>query len=544
MESNYSLEDELLKEGLITQEQLRTLKIEKERSRTTLIEALRSLKFIEEEALLDFLSAKFHIEKFELEKFVPSQETLSLIDIDFARKNKIIPLIKEANILKVGMSDPLNIQALEELRFNTGLFIKPYLVKKEALENFIEIFLGGSEKKEIEELSFEEKPSIVKIVDLLIAEAVNSRASDIHVEPRRDRIDIRFRIDGVLQHFKAPPKYLYNAIIARIKIMANLDIAERRIPQDGRFQLQVSGRPIDVRVSVIPLVEGESVVLRLLEREKGVMNLEELGFSEENLNKFSTLLKQTSGIILVTGPTGSGKSTSLYASLLKIQTHQKNIITIEDPVEYRLDFAKQIQVNPQVGLTFASGLRSILRHDPDIVMVGEIRDLETAQIALQAALTGHLVLSTLHTNDAPSAVTRLIDMGLEPFLVASSLKGVVAQRLVRLLCKKCRRRVEFSLNKVLKILGLKEEPEDRVVSIYESAGCQECARTGYKGRVGIFEVLVIDPSFDNLIVEKASSEEIKKFALKQGFSTLREDGLRKILEAKTSLSEVTRVLGI
>ncbi|MCD6539626.1 MAG: type II/IV secretion system protein [Candidatus Omnitrophica bacterium] len=539
-----SLVKSLVSEGLITQEQAITLEIEKERSQTTLADSIRTLGLMDEETLINFLSSKLHIEIFSLKDFIPAKEVLELVPQEFITKFRIIPLQQEGNILKVGLSDPFKLEPLEELRFHTGLFIKLYLVNKDNLDSFIKTFFAPSEESQLEEVKVQkEKPSVIKLVDLLIAEAVNLRASDIHIEPRGDKVSIRFRIDGVLHSFKAPPLYLYNAIIARLKIMANLDIAERRRPQDGRFQVQVSNRPIDVRISVIPLVEGESIVLRLLEREKGLFSLEELGFSKENLTKYKQLLKQTAGIILVTGPTGSGKTTTLYASLLKIRSVEKNIITIEDPVEYHLDFAKQIQVNPAVGLTFASGLRSILRHDPDIVMVGEIRDRETAQIAIQASLTGHLVLSTLHTNDAPSAVTRLIDMGLEPFLVASSLKGVIAQRLVRVLCSNCKRERSISLSQLRKSLGLEPLPSDKQVGIFEPSGCQECSRTGFKGRVAIFEVLELDSGFDNLIVEKASSDEIRVYAQKKGFRTLKEDGFSKIVEAKTSLQEVLRVLG-
>ncbi|MBN2120395.1 MAG: Flp pilus assembly complex ATPase component TadA [Candidatus Omnitrophica bacterium] len=545
---NKQLKDPLIKDlvsqGLITQEQAVTLDIEKERSRSTLAEALRGLGLIDEESLVGFLSRKLHIEVFSLEDFVPDKDALSLLPSGFAAKYRIAPLQKEGEVLKVGFADPFRREPIEELRFHTGLFIKPYLVAKDSLDAFIETFCASEDKTGVEEVkSQDDKPSVIKLVDLLIAEAVNSRASDIHIEPKKNEVSIRFRIDGVLQLFKAPPRYLYSAIVARLKIMANLDIAERRKPQDGGFQVQVSARPIDVRVSVIPLVEGESIVLRLLEREKGVFTLGELGFSKENLEKYRHFLKQTSGIVLVTGPTGSGKSTTLYASLLEIKSVQKNIITIEDPVEYHLDFAKQIQVNPGVGLGFSQGLRSILRHDPDIVMVGEIRDLETAEIAIQAALTGHLVLSTLHTNDASSAVTRLIDMGLEPFLVASSLKGVIAQRLVRVLCDECRQQKDMSLADLEKALGFAISFSDKEIKVFQPQGCQRCNRTGFRGRVAIFEVLELDSTFDNLIVNKASSDEIRSHAQLRGFQTLRQDGFAKIIEGKTSVQEVLRVLG-
>ncbi|MFC1514742.1 GspE/PulE family protein [Candidatus Omnitrophota bacterium] len=542
------LKDPLIKnlvlEGLITQEQAVTLEMEKERSHSTLAEALRGLGLIDEETLVGFLSEKLHIETFSLKGFVPDKAALELFPPGLASKYRVVPLEKDETSLKVGLCDPFKMDVLEELRFHAGLFIKPYLVDKESLDSFISTYCSEEDKTGADELTGDqEKPSVIKLVDLLIAEAATFRASDIHIEPQKNHVSIRFRIDGVLQPFQAPPRYLYGAIVARLKIMSNLDIAERRKPQDGGFQVQVSGRSLDIRVSVIPLVEGESIVLRLLEREKGVLTLEQIGFSKDNLAKYTHFLKQTAGIILVTGPTGSGKSTSLYASLLEIKSVQKNIITIEDPVEYRLDFAKQIQVNASVGLAFAQGLRSILRHDPDIVMVGEIRDLETAQIAIQAALTGHLVLSTLHTNDAPSAVTRLIDMGLEPFLVASSLKGIVAQRLVRVLCDKCRTSKSMPMDELRKILGLDPLSSREQVDVFGPVGCQTCSRTGFKGRIAIFEILELDSTFDNLIVEKSSSDDIKAHALARQFKTLREDGLVKIAEGKTSVEEVLRVLG-
>lgn len=539
--------EEMCQKGLLTDEQGVTLELEMQRSKASIASALRSLGIIEEDTLLSFLSEKLHIERFLFEGFVINKEVISLVSSDFATQHKVVPLEDSGNMLKVGLLDPFRAEALQELRFETGMFIKPFLISKNEFDNFVlENYADAGQRPIIKKESFAEdgKPSIIKFVNLLLAQAVNTRASDVHIEPKKDAVSVRLRIDGVLQEFQAPPKSMYNAIVARFKIMSGLDIAERRVPQDGRIQAKIGGKNVDVRVSVIPLVEGESLVLRILEREKGIVSLQSIGFSEDLLYSYLRFLKQTQGIVLVTGPTGSGKSTTLYASLHEIQSVEKNIITIEDPVEYHLSFAKQIQVNHQVGLDFAQGLRAILRHDPDIVMVGEIRDKETAEIAIQAALTGHLVLSTLHTNDAASAVTRLVDMGIEPFLVASSIRGVIAQRLVRILCPNCKKKITVGENEIRIKLGLEPFKRDHQFDIFESVGCRECVKTGYRGRIALFEVLELDSTFDGLIVEKASASDITDYALTKEFSVLKEDGFRKIISGLTSINEVLRVLGV
>lgn len=544
-----NIEEGLLKEGLISKKQYDTLKIEEERSSISPVDALRRLKLIPEDILIDFLSKKLHLEKFDLSNFSPSGGLASLLPWDFVLKNKIIPLFTtENNELAVGILDPLNHSILEELRFRTSLFIKPYLVKEEELNNVLNIYCEKSKETQyrvLEEKIREEgtKPSIVEAVDLLLLQATRANASDIHIEPQKEKMVLRLRIDGVLKEITPVDPHLYNAFISRIKIMSNLDIAQRRIPQDGRFTFNSDeGDTLDIRVSVIPTIQGESIVLRLLRQNKKLLTLSESGMSEDNLKIYKRLIQHSSGIVLVTGPTGSGKTTTLYASLLTLKSSEKNIITIEDPVEYKLDFCRQIQVNPNVALTFATGLRSILRHDPDIVMIGEIRDLETATIAIQAALTGHLVFSTLHTNNAPSAITRLIDMGIEPFLIASCLNGAVAQRLVRVLCPKCKRRV--TSNDVLPQAVDRIKGDSNSKNIYEAVGCQDCLYTGFSGRVGVFEIMEMTPQIGHLAIEKSSSEEIANLSKEAGMKFLYDDGWKKVLDGLTSPQELLRVLGV
>jgi type II secretory ATPase GspE/PulE/Tfp pilus assembly ATPase PilB-like protein len=376
-------------------------------------------------------------------------------------------------------------------------------------------------------------------VNLIVSQAIHDRASDIHIEPEQKSLQVRYRIDGLLHEALSPPKHLQAAIISRLKILAQLDIAESRIPQDGRFQVTVQGREIDIRVSTLPTVYGENVVLRLLDKSSLMLNLEELGLGPEPLRLFKGMLASSYGVILVSGPTGSGKTTTLYSALQAINTPDKNIITIEDPVEYRLKGIRQSQVNVKAGLTFASGLRSILRQDPDIIMVGEIRDQETAKIAVEAALTGHLVLSTIHTNDAPGGLTRLTEMGVEPFLTASATIGIVAQRLVRKLCERCKK--PYQPNSVaLSELNLKKEIAKDVV-LYRGEGCSACRNTGFTGRLGIYEVMTINQEIQELALSHSASAQIKRAAFRNGMLSLRQDGLAKALKGVTSLEEVIRV---
>lgn len=540
-----SLADKLLSAGLIDKDILESAQAESKRTNVPLYKVLIHSKAVPEDEMLNLLSQELGIERKDLEKYIIDPLIIKMVDTSFARKKRIVPLYKADEALAVAVDDPLNIAALDELRFKINSPLKPFLVKERQLDWVLNNYypLEGQEgvAAATSEKEFD-KPSIITTVNLLILQAIKERASDIHIEPKAKTIAMRFRIDGVLHTRSAPPRYLHEAIISRIKILSNLDIAERRIPQDGAFKITAGDHTIDVRVSIIPSLYGENMVLRLLDKSSTTLSLQEVGFEKENLEVFKKLITSSFGIILVTGPTGSGKTTTLYAALNVVQSEEKNIITIEDPVEYQLDFAKQIQINTKVDLTFAKGLRSILRHDPDIIMVGEIRDLETAEIAIQASLTGHLVFSTLHTNDAPSAIARLLDMDIEPFLVSSCVKAVLAQRLVRTLCKECKQPEKIKEKDLYHNLSL-DNPNatDKEITIYKPKGCNHCLQTGFKGRLGIFELMQVDVNINKLIVARESVDQIRKQAIQAGMTTLRQDGLRKLLGGLTTIQEVLRV---
>ena len=553
-----SLGQSLVEEGIITAEQLKKAQDEERRSGQKLGKALVRLGYIAEDDLVMFLSEKLGIPRIELSNYLIDPKIIELVPEALARKHELIPVLKIGNRLTCAMVDPWNVFALDEVRAKTNLIIEPAVatdgeIKKafneyygargsmeELIRSIDEKKLGLEEGKDPDVKKLEglvEEPVVIKLVNMLIIKAIQDRASDIHVEPEEDTLKTRLRVDGMLHEISSPPKHLQSAIISRIKIMAELNIAERRIPQDGRFTINMEGKRIDVRVSCVPTIYGENVVLRLLDASNAVLGLEELGFSKEVLAVFERLIRRPHGIILVTGPTGSGKTTTLYASLNKINTVEKNIITIEDPVEYKLAGARQIQINPKVDLTFASGLRSILRQDPNIIMVGEMRDLETAEIAIQAALTGHLVFSTLHTNDAPGAITRMIDMGIEPFLVSSSVMGVLAQRLVRTICPDCKGKYTPTKEE-LKDIGL--SPSDKSL-FFRGKGCPKCMQTGYKGRIGIYELMLSDEKIKNAVIAKSSADDIRKLAIAGGMITLKEDGIRKVKAGVTTVEEVLRV---
>jgi general secretion pathway protein E len=482
------------------------------------------------------------------------------ISTRFIRENKIIPVELKNNILKVIMTDPGNREVIEALKVASAADIVVYTGDPGVIEDHIAKFysqeaqninriIEGIEEESLEFISDDAEEDIghlkdlaseapiIKLVNLFITRAVESRASDIHIEPFEDELKIRYRIDGVLSDVESAPKRLQAAIVSRIKIMAKLNIAERRLPQDGRIRLRVGEHEIGLRVSTIPILHGESVVMRILDTESIVIDLDVLGFLTGVLKTFNQLIKKPNGIILVTGPTGSGKTTTLYGALDKINAPDKKIITVEDPVEYQLKGINQIQVKPQIGLHFANTLRHIVRQDPDVIMIGEIRDLETAEIAIQSALTGHLVLSTLHTNDAPSAITRLLDMGVENFLLSATIRGIMAQRLVRTICPSCKEEITSSEQvQELKALGVESD-----TILYRGRGCEECTHTGFMGRLGIFELLVIDDDIRKLILKKADEREIRETARKNGMQTLLEDGLEKIRMGVTTLSEIFRV---
>ena len=504
-----SLGEWLVEQGIINQKTWEEAHAEEKASGDPLRKVLIRLGLISEEDMVNFISQQMDIQRIDLSNYLIDSKIIDLVPELLARKYQLVPILKIGKSLTCAMVDPLNIFALDELRAKTGLTIEPavateteirkaldesYTVKgnmDDVIKSMDAQKVGVVEKGEEIELSklkgMVEEPPVIRLVNMMIMDAVGEGASDIHIEPEEDKLSIRFRIDGVLRREQAPPKHFQSAIISRIKVLANLDIAERRKPQDGRFHIKMGNHAIDIRVSSVPTSYGENIVMRLLDSSSILFGLEQLGFMEETLKTFRDLLRRANGIVLVTGPTGSGKTSTLYAALNSINTPDKNIITIEDPVEYHLEGVRQIQVNPKVDLTFANGLRSILRQDPDVIMVGEIRDVETAEIAIQAALTGHLVFATLHTNDAPGAVTRLIDMGVEPFLIASSVAGVVAQRLVRIFCKDCK-----------------------------GKGCKHCHETGYRGRQAISELMCFDEDVRALVMKKASSEEICKVAIKAG----------------------------
>jgi general secretion pathway protein E len=477
----------------------------------------------------------------------------------FIRENRVIPLELKNSVLKVLMANPEDKATIDALRVATSADIIVFISDPAALDEYISRFYGqesqninriiedigerGLEflKEEEEDIGYlkdlaSEAP-IIKLVNLLITRAVESRASDIHIEPFEDELKVRYRIEGVLHDIESVPKKLQAAIVSRIKIIAKLNIAERRLPQDGRIRIKIGEKEIDIRVSTIPVLYGESVVMRLLDRESIVIDLDLLGFSPQTLSAFDQLIKKPNGIILVTGPTGSGKTTTLYGALDKINSPDKKIITVEDPVEYQLKGVNQIQVKPQIGLNFANTLRHIVRQDPDIIMIGEIRDLETAEIAIQSALTGHLVFSTLHTNDAPSAITRLLDMGVENFLLSSTMRGILAQRLVRVICPDCKERDPSTVDKEqLAIFGIRSNS-----TLYRGKKCEQCAFTGYFGRAGIFELLLVEDDIRTLIMRNADSNQIREIARKRGMKTLLEDGAEKVKAGITTLSEVLRV---
>ena len=472
-------------------------------------------------------------------------------------QRKVLPLERTNGTMKVAVSDPLDLEALDDLRLVLKLRVQPVLAKASEIDRLLrkhfgvaadevhrmvdqakeEIQVVKDAAQEADDAAMAEDAALVKFVNQIFTEAVRDRASDIHVEPMEEELRIRYRIDGVLHRIPIPGeiKRFQAAIVSRLKIMSGLNIAEKRLPQDGRIKLKAVGKEIDVRVSVIPNVWGEGVCLRLLDRANMSISLEELGMPPEVLGRFKRLIEEPHGILLVTGPTGSGKTTTLYAALQKINKVEDKIITVEDPVEYQLSGIKQIQVNPKTGLTFGAGLRAILRHDPDIIMIGEIRDLETAEIAVQSALTGHLVFSTLHTNDAPTAVTRLVDMGLEPFLVASTVEGLMAQRLVRRICKRCKVELKASESEAAALL-----PPD-IKSVWRGKGCEDCRGTGYKGRQGVYELLEVDDALREMIMKREGANKIKRYAVEHGMKTLRDDGWDRVRTGLTTAEEVLRI---
>jgi len=549
----------LVEAGVITPEQLeealrrQNAKL-KDGKKERLGRILVELGYCTEEDIARVMADRTGIPFLLLESYPVDQAALSLISPETARRYRALPIGFEGGRLVVAMMNPSDIIAIDDLRILTGYDILPVVVPDSELEAAIEKFGqagAGIEQAAEEEPAAEvvagpaeatEKPA-VQLANLIFNQAVRAGASDVHIELLEKSLRVRFRIDGVLHDVLHPPRRLHGSLVSRIKVMANMDIAERRVPQDGRTTLKVEGKTIDVRVASLPAAYGEKLTLRLLDRSVRLLTLEELGFPPGELARYQELMHLPYGFVLVTGPTGSGKSTTLYASLAALNSVDKHIITIEDPMEYRLDGVNQVQINPRAGLTFANGLRSILRNDPDIIMVGEIRDQETARIAVEAALTGHLVLATLHTNDAAGAITRLGDMGIEPFLTASSLVGVVAQRLARLLCLHCREPYELRRGELLaSVPDFPFSDGEEVVRLYRPKGCLRCANTGYRGRTGVYELLRVSETIQRLTLERRSAREIKAAAVAEGMVTMRQDGLRKVRQGITSLEEIMRVI--
>ena len=557
--SKLRLGDILKDMGLVTEEQIADALAKQAATRQRLGQILVDDGIVTELDLARALGAKFGVTYIDLTEVTLDGAASGYIDEKLARRYGVAPVkFVDDDTLLVAMVDPQNLVALQDLEIITGFSIRPAIASAEDIYGAIaklyreraeidEAALDGDEFRELEAEPVDireasDEAPIVKLVNSVIAQSVDDGASDIHFEPQAKEMLVRFRIDGVLHEIMSVPRRMQPAVISRLKIMSELDIAERRVPQDGRIGLIVGGKPIDFRVASLPTVYGEKVVMRLLDKSNIVLGLEDLGFSEKALKRFRKSFMKPYGAILVTGPTGSGKSTTLYAALNILNSTEKNVITVEDPVEYRLAGINQVQVNTRAGMTFAAALRSILRCDPDIVMVGEIRDRETALIAIESALTGHLVLSTLHTNDAPGALSRLTEMGIEPFLTASAVDSVLAQRLARRLCKECREPYRATKEMLRKNDFPPEVCERDDVVLYRAKGCPRCNNTGYRGRLGLYEVMIVSEAIRRLTVERKSANEIMRVAAAEGMKSLREDGIEKVLQGMTSVEEIARVI--
>ena len=547
----------LIARGLLTQEQLEAALAEQDRKHRALGRILIDEGVVSEADLVATLAAQLGLEYVDVTDYPVDPEATLLISDALARRYQALPLGWQDGRLVVAMADPSNVFALDDIRTITGAEVRMIVATRAsivaAIDKYHRLDTDAESISAQASSSFEadddlssvrevvEDAPIVKLVNLLITQAIQDRASDIHIEPTENDLRIRYRIDGVLHEVMRPPKNIQSGIISRLKIMADINIAERRVPQDGRLTTNVAGRHVDLRVATLPTVFGEKVVMRILDKTTALLRLDDLGFLPVNRGRFETAYRKPYGTILVTGPTGSGKSTTLYATLNLVNDEAKNIITVEDPVEYRLAGINQVQVNIKAGLTFASALRSILRSDPDVVLVGEIRDRETATIVVEAALTGHLVLSTLHTNDASSTPTRLVEMGVEPFLVASALDCIVAQRLARRLCDKCKEGYRPNAAE-LTLAGWGADEFDELPELFRPKGCQACGQTGYFGRFAVHEVLLVTEEIERLIVDREHSEDLKKLAIAQGMLTLRRAGLTQVHAGLTSVEEILRVI--
>jgi len=573
MQKTEAIGEVFLRLGLINRDQLKQA-IEKQKllkRQESLGDVLVSMGFISEKDKGRGLAEQWGVPFVDVGDVEIDASLTRLVPENVARKLKVVPIAKKNGKLTLAMKNPLDIFAIDEVRMMTGIDVEPAIASEEDIINAIsrtyrrQIDVGeqidsvikefdtgdidfgaGSGGDDDEEISIEqlrelsEEAPVIKLANLIISRSISDGGSDIHIEPAKDYVRVRLRVDGILHEIMRIPKKVQASLISRFKIMAEMDIATKRSPQDGRIGAIIDGRQYDFRVSTLPSVYGEKVVLRILDKSSVSVGLHKLGMLPETLEKFESLISRTYGIILVTGPTGSGKSTTLYSVLTKLNSGEKNILTIEDPVEYELEGLTQVQINNRAGLTFASGLRTMLRQDPDIAMVGEIRDAETATIATEAALTGHLVLSTLHTNDAPGAMTRLVDMGIEPFLIASSVIGVLAQRLVRVVCPKCKEQYTPPRDAIGR-LGIEVDGDARV-TFYRGRGCDYCRGTGYKGRVGVYELMIVNDRIRDLVLQKASAHVIREAAIEGGMKTLKDDAVAKILLGQTTLEECLRVI--
>ena len=557
-----SLEAYLIEQGAVSEAIIEKAR-ERQRDGKRIGDVLQEMGAIDDKALAQALASHYGLPYLEkLPDDGTAAECVSLLPINFAKRNQLLPVRKDGDAVVLATADPSALGPIDDvrvlLRKPIKVVVAPGPIIVDAINRIYDLasntatdLMEGLDEERLELmatdfeetqdlLDADEEAPIIKLINSLLFQAVKDRASDIHIEPFERDLTVRFRIDGILYDIISPPKRFQPVIISRVKIMAGLNIAEKRLPQDGRIRIKLAGKDVDIRVSTVPTAYGERVVMRLLDRSSTILQLNELGLNGHKLELVDSLIHQSHGIVLVTGPTGSGKTTTLYAGLSRINTTDKNIITIEDPIEYQLHGVGQIQVNPKIELTFASGLRSILRQDPDVIMVGEIRDAETAKIAIQAALTGHLVFSTLHTNDSCGAITRLIDMGIEPFLVASSLIAVMAQRLIRRVCPSCREPYRPSVEE-LRQLGMSADRLEGNTVYRTGPTCPDCKQTGYRGRLGIHELLIVDDEVRNLTMKAADSSSIRRVAAAKGMNSLREDGAEKVLGGLTTIGEVLRV---
>jgi type IV pilus assembly protein PilB len=560
----------LVKEKLVSQDQLKQALTHQKQNGGRLGAALVKLGFISDEEITGVLSRQYGVPAINLSYYEVDPAVVKLVPQETAQRYQVVPLSRVGSTLTIAMADPTNVFAMDDIKFMTGLKVEPVVASENAIADAIEKFYGGSSKAEadlekvmaeigegVDEVEIAEEESeaslselehaaeeapVIKLVNLILSESLNRGASDIHIEPYEKEYRVRFRIDGILHNIMSPPLKLRDAITSRLKIMAKLDISEKRLPQDGRIMLKLTRdgkkKELDFRVSVLPTLFGEKIVLRLLDKENLRLDMTKLGFEPESLEKFERAILKPYGMVLVTGPTGSGKTNTLYSSIARLNTPDTNIMTAEDPVEFQLPGINQVQMKEQIGLNFAAALRSFLRQDPNIILVGEIRDFETAEIAVKAALTGHMVLSTLHTNDAPSTISRLMNMGIEPFLVATSVHLICAQRLVRRICTECKEEQNLPQQALIDVGYTPEEA--KTVKVYKGAGCDRCNGSGYKGRCGLYEVLEISDEMRELILVGASALELKKKAIEGGMITLRRSGLIKIAAGTTTIEEVIR----